>query len=50
MREICKNEKRWYEIYKCIIPKGTEYFDGVDVNGFGSYASKSIKIIKKICA
>lgn len=51
MREtIFKDEKRWYEIYKCIIPKGTEYFDGVEVNGFGAYASKSIKIIKKTCA
>jgi len=47
---LFKGEDRWYDVYKCIIPKGTEYFDGVDENGFGAYASKSIKIIKKTCA
>ena len=34
-------------IYRCIIPKGTEYFEGHDGDG-ESYASKAIKFIKEV--
>lgn len=57
--KIFKNAKRMtdflnenyiekYYIFKCIIPSGTEYHEGVDVNNYQSYASKEIKIIKKL--
>lgn len=37
-----------YELYKCIIPKGTKYIYGVDSDGVTSYASKEIKFVEKI--
>lgn len=37
-----------YELYKCIIPKGTRYISGVDNIGVTSYASKEIKFVEKI--
>ena len=30
------------EVYRCIIPKGTEYIEGIDDDCNGSYASKQI--------
>jgi hypothetical protein len=30
------------KIVKCTIPKGTKYYEGVDGNGFESYASENI--------
>ena len=37
-----------YIVYKCIIPKGTEYVHGVDINNFDSYASKKIVFVKPV--
>ena len=41
---ICIFEKSVSNVilYRCVIPKGTEYVSGEDNNGFGSYASKQI--------
>jgi len=37
-----------YELYKCVIPKGTTYISGVDNDGVTCYASKEIKFVEKI--
>ena len=34
-------------IFKCIIPKGTEYFEGIYLNDIG-YASRKIRFVKEI--
>lgn len=34
------------EIYECVIPKGTHYYEGMHSNGFSGYASKKLKLIK----
>ena len=36
-----------FEVYECIIPKGTEYYEGTDGEWLG-YASKAIKFVQKI--
>ena len=36
-----------YDVYECIIPKGTEYYEGTD-SEYRGYASKAIKFIKKV--
>lgn len=36
-----------FEVYECMIPIGTEYYEGTD-SEFCCYASKAIKFIKKI--
>lgn len=38
-----------YELYKCVIPAGAEYFSGCDCSGDDSYASTSIIFKEKIC-
>lgn len=46
-----KLNKHWGwppEIYRCIIPQGTEYYIGLDVNAYTSYASRKLKVIKKL--
>ena len=35
-------------IFKCIIPKGTEYYKGIDAIGQENYASKKIRFVKQI--
>lgn len=37
-----------FHLFECIIPRGTEYYVGSDLNGFTSYASERIKFVKKI--
>jgi hypothetical protein len=37
-----------YEAFKCVIPKGTEYYKGVDDSRRKSYASNCIKFVKKV--
>lgn len=41
-----------FEIWECVIPKGTEYIEGTYRNTWGgtycSYGSKSIRFVKKI--
>lgn len=34
--------------FKCIIPKGTEYYEGESLCGYENYASKKIRFIKQI--
>ena len=35
-------------VFKCIIPKGTEYYEGESLCGYENYASKKIRFIKQI--
>lgn len=35
-------------IFKCIIPKGTEYYKGIDSIGQENYASKKIRFVKQV--
>lgn len=35
-------------IFKCIIPKGTEYYEGIDGIHQKNYASKKIRFVKQI--
>ena len=35
-------------IFKCIIPKGTEYYKGIDAIGQENYASKKIRFVKQV--
>lgn len=43
-------EKDMIEIYKCIIPKGTRYFEGADQLCLKrrAYASDTIRFIEKV--
>ena len=46
--EFCNTKYRKYEIWKCIIPKGTIYYEGIINNGNHGYASKKLKYLYKI--
>lgn len=35
-------------IFKCVIPKGTEYYKGIDALGQENYASKKIRFVKQV--
>ena len=37
-----------FHLFECVIPSGSEYYVGVDSNGFPSYASEKIKFTKII--
>lgn len=38
-----------YEIFECVIPKGTEYYRGThSIGGYEGFASKKIKFIKSV--
>lgn len=37
-----------YYIFKCVIPKGAEYYEGLEPNGYKSYASECIKFVDRI--
>lgn len=47
-RKIFNNTAITYEAFKCVIPKGTEYYKGRDDSKRKSYASHCIKFVKKI--
>lgn len=40
------SDRKNLRIYKCVIPKGTHYYEGMHSNGFSGYASKKLKLIK----
>lgn len=40
--------KHKYYIFKCVIPKGAEYYEGLEPNGYKSYASECIKFVDRI--
>lgn len=42
---MCDSEQ---SVFKCIIPKGTEYYEGESLCGDKNYASKKIRFIKQI--
>lgn len=48
LRKIFNNAAITYEAFKCVIPKGTEYYKGMDDSKRKSYASHCIKFVKKI--
>lgn len=35
-------------IFECVIPKGTEYYKGIDAIGQENYASKKIRFVKQV--
>lgn len=47
-RRIFNNAALSYEAFKCVIPKSTEYYKGMDDSKRKSYASHCIKFVKKI--
>lgn len=47
-KESLKLHSGKYYIFKCIIPKGAEYYEGLEPNGYKSYASECIKFVDKI--
>lgn len=42
--------KEWGQpaVYECIIPKGTKYYYGCEINKTHSYASKQIRFVKRL--
>ena len=48
LRKILSNAAVSCEAFKCVIPKGTEYYKGMDDSKRKSYASHCIKFVEKI--
>lgn len=51
MKEVDKTNNSNFHIYKCIIPKGTPYYEGYFyclTGDYVSYASKQIKFVKQV--
>lgn len=42
--------KKWGQpaVYECIIPKGTKYYEGCEIQKTHSYASKQIRFVKRL--
>ena len=47
LEQCCLDKEEDYRIFKCIIPKGTEYFEGKYMLNI-SYASRKIRFVKEI--
>ena len=37
-----------YCVYKCVIPKGTKYYEGISTTDIWGYASRSLLIVEEI--